>query len=70
MASSKQATGLEMVFKNVPVVTLSSVGFKSDGCKKDIMVLERDWNERMASLRVWISGNRERETVQNFYSIF
>lgn len=70
MASSKQATGLEMVFKSVPVVTLSSVGFKSDGCKKDIMVLERDWNERMASLRVWISGNRERETVQNFYSIF
>lgn len=70
MASSKQATGLEIVFKNVPVVTLSSVGFKSDGCKKDIMVLERDWNERMASLRVWISGNRERETVQNFYSIF
>ena len=70
MASSKQATGLEIVFKNVPVVTLSSVGFKSDGCKKDIMVLERDWNERMASLRVWISGYRERETVQNFYSIF
>lgn len=70
MASSKQATGLEIVFKNVPVVTLSSVGFKSDGCKRDIMVLERDWNERMASLRVWISGNRERETVQNFYSIF
>lgn len=69
MASSKQATGLEMVFKSVPVVTLSSVGFKGDRCKKDIMVLERDWNERMASLRVWISGNRERETVQNLYSI-
>lgn len=66
MASSKQATGLEMVFKNVPVVTLSSVGFKGDGCKKDIMVLERDWNERMASLRVWISGNRRKRNSTEF----
>ena len=60
---------MEKVFKNVPVVTLSSVGFKGVRCKRDIMVLARDWNEKMASLRVWISGNRERETVQNFYFI-